>query len=124
MTKPVVPHTNHMTDHPITPPPELVRQWQRDANHDEPMFPQIANQAAQWGADQQLAAVATWLDHNILDTPHLRITPIGETLIAAMRPKPPTLKEQALAVLDDCSGRLDGAHENIIRRALEELPND
>jgi len=34
------------------------------------------------------------------------------------------LKEQALAVLDDCSDRLDGAHENTIRRALEALPND
>ena len=32
------------------------------------------------------------------------------------------LKEQALAVLDDCSDRLDGAHENIIRLALEALP--
>ena len=33
----------------------------------------------------------------------------------------PSLKEQALAILDDCSDRLDGAHENIIRRALEQL---
>jgi len=34
---------------------------------------------------------------------------------------PPSLKEQALAVLDDASNRLDAAHENIIRRALEQL---
>ena len=108
--------------HPIIPSPELVRQWQREANHNESMFLQVANQAAQWGADQQLAAVATWLDCHILDTPHLRITPIGETLIAAMRPQPLSLKEQALAVLDDCSNCLDGAHENIIRQALEALP--
>jgi len=40
------------------------------------------------------------------------------------RPKPLSLKEQALAILDDCSDCLDGSHENIIRRALEELPND
>ena len=33
----------------------------------------------------------------------------------------PSLKEQALAILDDCSDRLDGAHENTIRRALEQL---
>jgi hypothetical protein len=32
------------------------------------------------------------------------------------------LKEQALAVLDDASNRIDAAHENIIRRALEALP--
>ena len=33
---------------------------------------------------------------------------------------PPTLKEQALAILDDCN--LDAAHENTLRRALEALP--
>jgi hypothetical protein len=33
------------------------------------------------------------------------------------------LKDQALAVLDDISDRLDAAHENVIRRALEQLPD-
>jgi hypothetical protein len=42
--------------------------------------------------------------------------------IEARRPKPPSLKEQALAILDDASTRLDAAHENILRRALEQLP--
>jgi hypothetical protein len=37
-------------------------------------------------------------------------------------PRKPSLKEQALIVLDDAS--LDAAHENILRRALEALPND
>jgi hypothetical protein len=41
---------------------------------------------------------------------------------AARRPKPPSLKEQALAVLDDA--KLDSAHYNIILRALEALPGD
>lgn len=44
--------------------------------------------------------------------------------LAEPLPEPPSLKEQALAILDDCSDCLDGSHENIIRRALEELPND
>jgi hypothetical protein len=35
-------------------------------------------------------------------------------------PKPSSLKEQALAVLDDA--KLDSAHYNIILRALEQLP--
>lgn len=39
-----------MTD--ITPPPELVQKWQREANHNEPMFPQVAAMAAQWGYQQ------------------------------------------------------------------------
>lgn len=41
--------------------------------------------------------------------------------IEARRPKPQSLKEQALAVLDDASDRLDAAHENTLRRALEQL---
>ena len=34
-----------------------------------------------------------------------------------------SIKQQALIVLDDISSRLDAAHENIIRRALESLPD-
>ena len=37
------------------------------------------------------------------------------------RPKPPSEADQALALLNDCADRLDGAHENAIRRALELL---
>ena len=111
--------------HPITPPPELVNQWwdeaKQNAKYDEPIGPLVATKAARWGADQQLAEDAKWLDQHALDAPHLKITPVGKSLIEAMRPKPPSLKEQALAVLDDCSDRLDSAHENTIRRALEAL---
>jgi hypothetical protein len=39
-------------------------------------------------------------------------------------PKPPSLKDQAIAVLVRHGDRLDGAHENTIRRALEALPDD
>jgi hypothetical protein len=37
------------------------------------------------------------------------------------QPEPPSLKEQALAVLDDAE--LDSAHYNILLRALEQLPD-
>jgi hypothetical protein len=43
-------------------------------------------------------------------------------LRAVRRPKPKSLKEQALIALDDAG--LDAAHENILRRALEALPDD
>jgi hypothetical protein len=43
--------------HPITPPPELVRQWQREANHNEPMFLQVAAMAAAWGYQQHEKAL-------------------------------------------------------------------
>ena len=116
-----------MTDHPITPPPELVQQWfheaQRNGDPDVVCWMQAtAAKAAQWGADQQLAEDAKWLDHNALNEPHLRITPVGESLKEAMRTKPPRLKEQAL----DAHNRMMAGTETqddwtIIRRALEQL---
>ena len=108
--------------HPITPPTELVQEWTSLACEEEgcETWSSIATQAARWGADQQLAEDAKWLDQHALDAPHLKITPVGESLKEAMRPKPPSLKEQALVVLDGCSNRLDSAHENTIRKALEE----
>ena len=46
-----------MTDqHPVTPPPELIKQWVKEANHNDPLFAQVAVMAARWGADQALEA--------------------------------------------------------------------
>ena len=100
----------------IEPPPELVQQWYQEADSQlRPYYVYIAIRAAQWGADQELEA-CLW---------HLESTRCNQivitTLRAARRPKPPSLKEQALVVLDDCANCLDGAHENTIRRALEAL---
>ena len=103
----------------IEPPPELVEQWEEQFLERPTIngcFIQsyIATQAAQWGADQELEACCEWLSFYSAasDARDLRI---------ARRPKPPSLKEQALVVLDDCANCLDGAHENTIRRALEAL---
>ena len=104
----------------ITPPPELVWEWTALANEqeDHEVWSFIATQAAQWGADQELEACCEWLREF-----HQSKRPGGtENLRRSRRPKPPSLKEQALAVLDDCANCLDGAHENTIRRALEALP--
>jgi hypothetical protein len=104
-----------MTD-PITPPPELVRQWLNAAIG--PNYEQcIANCAAQWGADQELEACFAFVRRGPW---------CSEKLRAARRPKPPSLKEQALEAL----GYLTEDEPNyqssfdIIRRALEALPND
>ena len=118
-----------MTDHPITPPPKLVQQWASDF-YGTILSPgeasiAIANEAARWGADQQLELDARWLDHNALNETHLKITPIGDVLKEAMRPKPPSLKEQALAALDDAIMRGDCITISdalpTLRRALEQL---
>ena len=105
-----------MTDHPITPPPDLREQWLQSP-HDALV------QAARWGADQQLELDARWLDHNALNETHLKITPIGDVLKEAMRPKPPSLKEQALLAIDTAvaDGRLSPDVSNVVRRALEQL---
>jgi hypothetical protein len=72
--------------HPITPPPELLDQWCMENN-----WRDIAIQAAQWGADQELEACCEWIPE---------LTPWdAEQLRAARRPKPPSLKEQALESL-------------------------
>jgi len=108
-----------MTDHPITPPPELMRHWSRfqGDTHPEALWFRIANEAAQWGADQELEACIAWFDKSI---PGYEL--VADQLRAARRPKPSSLKEQALIALDDAD--LDAAHENILRRALEALPDD
>jgi hypothetical protein len=119
-----------MTEHPITPPPELVEQWVQatESNDCIGAFPtnfekRICTAAARWGADQQLAEDAKWLDHNALNEPYLRITPVGESLKEAMRPNLPRLKEQALLAIDTAvaDGRLSSDVSNVVRRALEQL---
>lgn len=103
--------------HPITPPPELVREWQREANHNEAMFPQVATFAARWGADQELEACCEYLK---------RWEPEDVTEFCDLRrPKPPSLKEQALEVVTGLEKRWDLQCDlTLLRRALEALPND
>ena len=100
----------------ISPPPELFKQW-------EGMPRSLAFEAAyRAGADQELEACINYFHE--YDTSWSEDSELVKGLRAARRPKPPSLKEQALAVLDDCSDRLDAAHENTLRRALEQLSDD
>lgn len=103
-----------MPNYPITPPPELVEQWMQahSTKYD------LARHAAQWGADQELDACVEWL---AFETPE----PYINALRAARRPKPPSLKEQALMALEDGDlgpgASLTPVEVCIIRRALEQL---
>jgi hypothetical protein len=94
--------------HPITPPPELVEQWA----HLPADWNTVAFLIAQWGADAELEACCEWLQDPDLNVDTYK-------LCAARRPKPQSLKQQALLVLDDAN--LDAAHHNILLRALEQL---
>jgi hypothetical protein len=106
-----------------------LREWCRSSRKHEDLeqfWRYIATQAAQWGADQELEACLEHLfrrgfsDADIL------------CLRAARRPKPPSLKEQALEVLksrDSMQPLLDGRRIlqpdelDTILRAVEALPN-
>ncbi len=111
-------------NHPITPPPELVQQLCNEAilhAVDGAKLGEIEvwliQEAFRAGADQELEACCEWFQSFYkLESWMPRDL---ERLRAHRRPKPPSLKEQALAVLDDAE--LDAAHYNILLRALEQL---
>ena len=104
--------------HPITPPPELVAQWflSAKAMPVDQGVTDVATQAAQWGADQELEACCEWVGN-------VAIVQIADNLRAARRPKPPSLKEQALHELEDVYNRdkIEDSTYDTIRRALEAL---
>jgi hypothetical protein len=86
-----------MANHrPITPPPELVRQWLRERPEGEHAHTYIATQAAQWGADQEFEASVAWLDKYGIGWIGLK------KFRNARRPKPnqpTTLKERIAAAI-------------------------
>jgi hypothetical protein len=104
--------------HPITPPPELVQAWSDEALTASGMFEvkmKFAALAAQWGSDQELEACCEWLS--------VPCPSYGRELRNARRPKPPSLKEQALDELHISfdRGYLKEGAADTIRRALEQL---
>ena len=109
-----------MTNHPITPPDELVEQWREEWEALPRRYPEtcqfryVATQAARWGADQELEATL-----GLMETLNIR----GVDYIRnARRPKPPSLKEQALALLDKAEDPSWDINDfSIIRKALEQL---
>ena len=123
-----------MTDqHPITPPPELIKEWMSEFNGSLTWPGELAlhtaNRAAEWGYDQrgavneaklqkardeELEACCAWLNGFNGD---------GEMLRIDRRPKPPSLKEQALKAAHI---ELDPESKNgsLIICALEAIPDD
>ena len=117
-----------MAEHLITPPPELVEQWKNLPEYTDgrrkmimvtlsrERLLAIAAQAAQYGADQELEACEKyWMTHGI--------SPQGVVAMRyARRPQPPSLKEQALALLDKAEDPSWDINDfSIVRKALEQL---
>ena len=103
--------------HPITPPEDLLQQLRRGA---DTWLKQITI-AYQAGADQELEACANYIDNNMSCNK-------AREFRAIRRPKPPSLKEEALAALSEADQGLNESEwqqrSDTIRRALEALPND
>jgi hypothetical protein len=111
--------------HPISPPPELVQQWWHEAAlrkyNGADADKHVTSMAAQWGADQELEACCEWLKAKYWIEPEF-----VDEIRASRRPKPPSLKEQSITLID----RIQAAKEawdiselETIRRALEQLPD-
>ena len=98
-----------MTDHPVKVPPKLVGDWLTEAADLHLLTPTnldyLANRAAQWAADQELEACREWLRARGVTLQ------IIEQLRAAMRPKPPTLAEQATTALHAIASGANDARE-------------
>jgi len=136
--------TDQQQHHPISPPRELVLQWASESLATQ----DLCNRAAQWGydqrgevneaelqkaRDQELEACCKWLQCEAGDS---ATEFVAGDLRSARRPKPPSLKEQALEDLDQIDGHAvdqlsayvihDDLKQRVsnIRRALEALPND
>jgi hypothetical protein len=121
----------------LSPAAQAVQQWGHDANlsgvpYDDEILhweyeQYIAARAAQYGADQELEACCIELTEKIITNSFYEgdktecswrelASIVVRKLRAARRPKPPSLKQQAL---DRCNDYIDP--DGIIRRALEAL---
>ena len=113
-------------NHPITPPPELVKQWLGTyfsttiTGEVSDVELTLATQAARWGANQELEeclqwfsafyCMETWMQKDL------------EKFRAVRRPKPPSLKAQALEALDEEHADMRIQNYKLIRSVLESLP--
>ena len=104
-------------NHPITPPPELVRKWQLEIEYCSRRADREAFVAKvfQLGSDYELEACCEWMSmHTTWDADRLR---------TARRPKSSSLKDEVKQIIDclvegDC---LNDEDETTLRRALEQL---
>ena len=104
----------------ITPPLELIQEWACMLEHrsDADVF----TKAVQWGSDQELEACCA-------EVLYFEGKALAKQIREARRPKPPSLKEQALTALHAVATGANDTREqhqdfDTIRKALEALPNE
>jgi hypothetical protein len=100
-------------EHPINPPPELIEQWVDILIQGSI---KAFTTAAQWGADAELEACCEWLS--------VPCPSYGRELRNARRPKPPSLKEQALKEIEELAREaVTGCNLDILERAIKSIPD-
>ena len=124
-----------MTDQqPITTPLELVEQWREQAPPDRRSSLGrelwLIDRAAEWGYDQRgevnEAKLQQARDEELeacCEVLQQKGVPAWSLLRLNRRPKPPSLKEQALEEVGVFEG-MGTCNIDIIRRALEAIPDD
>jgi hypothetical protein len=109
-----------MSNHPMQPTTDQVDQWASCGGYKTCpgwlFYILAASYAA--GADAELDACVEWISRQDW-------TWTSSQLLVARRPKPKSLKQQALELLQPGEPRLFNSEmQDTIRRALEALPDD
>ncbi len=120
--------------HPMVPPNILLNNWKTDWFAGREHFDVLLIQAYQAGADAELEACCSFLEkeYPFQFEAKWECTRASNDLRVARRPKPQSLKEQALQELDKvdmlwCTEEFDQVSQKAletIRKALETLPDD
>lgn len=105
-------------NHPVIPPGDLLKKWEDKWFDEEEHADVLLIQAYQAGADEELEACLT-------EVSFLGSRSLADKIRSSRRPKPPSLKEQALRDLESLLADLNnigvGFNSTNIRRALEQL---
>ena len=99
----------------IYPPDHLLRKWEELIIDEEQNVDVVLYEAFQAGADQELEACCKLLE--------LSDSNARDFLYSARRPKPPSLKAQALEALDEEHADMRIQNYKLIRSVLESLPD-
>lgn len=124
LTNPPFTMTDH-TEQTTTPklPPEVFAELLAEALRATTNWTiELARLAYAAEADAELEACCEWLEEDPYESPTRG--QVAGRLRAARRPKPMSLKEQALQALEELTQNgISNAHLAAIRRALESLPD-
>ena len=102
--------------HPLTPPEQLLRTWRERLFYAEEDIIVLLTAAYQAGADHELEACVNYIDNKMSGNK-------AREFRAIRRPKPPSLKEQALSEVAAAvaGGNITPERGAKIRLALEQL---